>query len=240
MRIIGLLSWYQEDPAWLAECVASAARLCDHLIAVDGAYAEFPGSLAKPASGPEQSEIINRTAAGAGIGCTIHAPRQPWWGGEVAKRDFMFRLASTFAGPDDWYFVIDADEVLTTVPSDTKRRLADSEHNVAELILWERESQARVAEIVDTQADYLNPDRRLFRALPDLGVQQAHYVYTATVDGRTAVLRGNQSIQRLEPAEDLSDLRMEHRTHQRTQARKRLKREYYEILPDLEHAEALT
>ncbi|GAA1701587.1 hypothetical protein [Fodinicola feengrottensis] len=240
MKIIGLLCWYEEDPAWLAECVASAARLCDHLVAVDGAYAEFPGALAKPASGTEQAEIINRTAAGAGIGCTIHAPRLPWWSGEVGKRDFMFRLAATFADPDDWYLVIDADEVLTSIPSDTRRRLAETSDNVAELMLWERESQAAVAELVDTRGDYLNADRRLFRALPDLGVEQAHYVYTATLNGHKAVMRGNQSLQHLEPAADFTDLRMEHRTHQRTQSRKRLKRDYYSLLPDLEHVEALT
>src|SRR5882757_3150812 len=95
MKIIGLLNWYDEPNEWLAEWVASAARLCDHIVAVDGAYAEFPGSLTKPASSNEQAEIINRTAAGAGIGSTLHIPRQPWWSGEVGKRDFMFRLAST-------------------------------------------------------------------------------------------------------------------------------------------------
>src|SRR5882757_3984281 len=181
MKIIGLLNWYEEDPAWLAECVASISRVCDHLVAVDGAYAEFPGSLKKPASSNEQVEIINRTAAGAGMGVTLHVPRLPWFTGEVGKRNAMFRLASAFAEPDDFYLVLDADEVITNVPSDIRTRLADTPHSVAELMLYERESQAAVSALTDTGADYLNPDRRLFRALPDIGVVQNHYTYTSTI-----------------------------------------------------------
>jgi hypothetical protein len=39
MKIIGLLSFYDESPAWLSACVAGIGRWCDGLIAVDGAYA---------------------------------------------------------------------------------------------------------------------------------------------------------------------------------------------------------
>lgn len=228
MRVIGLLSWYEEPASWLAECVASAAKLCDHLVAVDGPYAAFPGAVAKPASGSEQAEVITHTAAGAGMGCTIHAPRRPWWGGEVAKRDFMFRLGMTFAEPGDWFLRIDADEVLTEVPVTTLDALAQADRDVAEVTLWERGC-------VDTR-DTL---RVLFRALPGIGVQQAHYLVTAPGEGRTRILCGDPARHYAEPAVDLWGVRLEHRSSQRSQVRRALKEQYYACLPQIEQVSAL-
>lgn len=229
MRVIGLLSWYEEPASWLAECVASAARLCDHMVAVDGPYADFPGALKKPASGSEQAEIIGHTAAGAGMGCTIHSPRTPWWGNEVEKRDAMFRLASTMVQPGDWFLRIDADEVLTQVPPDTKTLLAATPLDVAELMIWERGEEAGAS-----------PLRALFRALPGIGVQQAHYVVTAPgANGATRVLCGNEIKHRPEPAEALWDVRLEHRTRCRSAERWVLKNDYYAKLPEIEQVTEL-
>lgn len=238
MRVIGLLSWYEENPAWLAECVASAARLCDHLIAVDGPYALFPGAMRKPASGTEQADVILRTAAGAGMGCTIHQSRQVWWGDkwgpEVQKRDFMFQLGKTFAGPDDWFFRIDADEVLTDIPFDVRERLQNSEHDVAQVTIWEREAHGHVGEIVDTLGDYQSPFRCLFRNGPGLRIEQTHYT-VFTGDGRSRrTLNGLHQV----PVEDLLDMRLEHRTHLRTKARRRQKDEYNVHINTYEKAEA--
>lgn len=217
MRVVGLLSWYEEPASWLAETVASAARLCDHIIAVDGPYAQFPGALRKPASGSEQADVIAHAAAGAGIGCTIHTPRAPWWGGEVEKRDWMFRTAELITTDADWLLVIDADEVLSTVPPDTRDLLTQTDLDVAELRIWDRDG----SEILD---------RRLLRALRGLQVEGAHYVWTAP--GK--VLRGNQTLQELAPAAPLWDVRMEHRYRHRAQDRQADKRDYYAKLPDIE------
>lgn len=224
MRVIGLLSWYDENPSWLAECVASAAKLCDHLIAVDGPYALFPDSMIKPLSGPEQAETILRTAHGAGIGCTVHAPAQPWWGDQVEKRDFTFRLGETVADDGDWYLIIDGDEVLTKVPADTRAKLEDTACDVAEVMLWERNVHDRINELVDASPDYRHPLRRLYRALPDMHVTQAHYVITAG----DKVLSGAEHLHKLEPAEWLTDVVLEHRPHQRPWYRQDQKRRYYD------------
>lgn len=233
MRVIALLNWYEESPAWLAECVASAARLCDHLVAVDGPYFGFPGALQKPFSGTEQADTILHTAAGAGMGCTIHAPRRVWSGrngGEVAKRDFMFRLGMAFATPgEDWFLRIDADEVFTEVPADTKTRLADSEYDVGAVTLWEREASGHVGELVDTLNDYNQPLRCLFRALPGIHIEQTHY----TVIAGDKVLNGLREV----PAEDLGDVRLEHRTQLRTKARRRQKDQYNVLINDFEKVE---
>lgn len=223
MRVIALLNWYEEPAAWLAECVASAAKLCDHIIAVDGAYAAFPGALNKPRSGSEQADTIFHTATGAGIGCTIHTPREPWFGGEVQKRDFMFRLGETFATANDWYLRIDADEALTSVPHNARQRLAESEHDVAEVTIWERDTE-----------DYRSPFRCLFRALPGIRIEQAHYLVTVPDGGSRRVLNGDGVIHKNEAAESLHDIGLEHRTRKRLDGRKRLKKDYNAIVRDLE------
>lgn len=233
MRVIGLLSWYEEPAPWLAECVAGLAGLCDHLIAVDGPYALFPGASRKPASGSEQADTIARTAAGAGMGCTIHVPREPWWGNEVAKRDYMFRLAMTMAQPGvDWLLRVDADEVFTQVPVDTKKALGETEFDVAEVTMWERGIQ-------DGQ-DSQFPLRVLFRALPGIQVEQAHYVVTVPgQDGGKRVLVGNEIVHRAETAFPLWDVRLEHRTAQRPAMRRALKDQYYAQLPQIEQVSQL-
>jgi hypothetical protein len=233
MRVIGLLSWYEEPASWLAECVAGLAKLCDHLVAVDGPYARFPGAIRKPASGSEQADTIARTAAGAGIGCTIHAPRQPWWGNEVEKRGFMFDLAMTIAEPgNDWFVRVDADEVFTTVPPDTRALLAATERDVAEVTMWERG--------IDDGQDSQFPIRVAFRALPGIRIQQAHYVVTVPgPDGRVRALVGNDSVHKQEPAEPLWDVRLEHRTRQRPAMRRAAKDQYYAQLPEIEQVSEL-
>lgn len=229
MKVIGLLSWYEEPASWLAECVASAARLCDHLVAVDGPYALFPGALRKPSSGSEQAEVIAHAAAGAGMGCTVHTPNAPWWGNEVGKRDWMFRAGSLVAEPGDWFLRIDADEVLTQVPADARALLAATARDVAEVTMWERG---------DGQ-DSSFPLRVLFRALPGIGIEQAHYVVTAPGEGGTRVLCGNDTVHRAEPAEALWDVRLEHRTRQRSAMRRAQKDDYYRQLPGIEQVSAL-
>jgi len=233
VRVVSLLSWYEEHPSWLVECVASAARLCDHIIAVDGPYATFPGALRRPYSSTDQADAILRTAAGAGIGCTIHASRQPWFGGEVQKRDFMFRLGETFTTPEDWYLRIDADEILTSVPPGTRETLADSDLDVAEVSIWERPS-FQAENLTDMSGSNGIPFRCLFRALPGIGIEQTHYLVTVPTGGIPRVLVGDGVVHKQEPAEDLSDVILEHRTQQRSATRKTLKGDYYAGIGDLE------
>ncbi|MFF7966755.1 hypothetical protein ACFZC3_15485 [Streptomyces sp. NPDC007903] len=233
MKVIGLLSWYEEPASWLAECVAGMAKLCDHVVAVDGPYALFPGATRKPASGAEQADTIARTAAGAGIGCTIHIPRAPWWGNEVQKRSAMFDLAMTLAEPGvDWLVRVDADEVVTAAPPDTRELLAATEHDVAEVTMWERDT--------DSGQDSQFPIRVAFRALPGIRVEQAHYVVTVPrADGGRRVLVGNDTVHRAELAAPLWDVRLEHRTRQRPLMRRAAKDQYYAQLPQIEQVSPL-
>lgn len=214
MKVVALLNYYEENPSWLAETVASVSKLCSHIIAVDGAYASFPGALKKPYSGTEQADAIYHTAIGCGMGATIHAPRDVWWSGEVGKRDFMFRLGETLTTEDDWYLRIDADEILTEVPVGARTELETTAYDVAEVTLWER------------QYDGEGIFRCLFRAKRGLQIKGNHY----TVVDDDTVLNGNMQV----PALPLPWMRLEHRSHMRPVERQRLKKSYYALIPDLE------
>lgn len=241
MKVIGLLNWYNEDPEWLSDCVSSLTGLCDHLIAVDGPYAVYPGGLDKPYSDLEQVDAIRRAAGDMGL--TIHAPRRPWRDNEVGKRDFMFRLGATFADADDWYLRIDADEVVTKVPVTARQQLVETGHSVAAVTMWTREiadwhasclaSGVKVGPLTDYESRF----RCLFRALPGIRIEQAHYLVTAPVGGRRRVLRGHPKVHAEEPAEPLLGLRIEHRTNRRSEAEKRLKSAYGEVMSQIEQLE---
>lgn len=221
MRIVALLSWYDEPTDWLRECVRSAALFCDHLIAVDGAYADFPGGREKPTSPPAQAEAI--LVASGDMGCTLHRRPTPW-GGEVAKRNHLFRLAE--AEGADWAFRIDADEVVTDVPGDLREQLArTSQHVGTATFMFEA-----------TPGWPLTPSqlRVLFRVLPGIGVSGAHSRVVVALDGRRVSLAG-PDLGRCEPAETVEGLRMLHRTHERTPERQARKSDYYQLLPALEH-----
>lgn len=218
VRIIAVLSWYDEPVEWLRECVASAARFCDHLIAVDGPYAAFPGASEMPSSPPDQVDAVRE----AWPGCTVRTRSVPW-DGEVAKRDYMFRLA--VAESADWVFRIDADEIVTDVPGDLRERLARTPLHVAE--------SSFMYEAVPGWPLALTRLRCLFRAIPGIGVSGAHSRVVAEVDGKTVMLAG-PDLTACEEAEPLDDLRVLHRSHQRSLERQSRKAEYYQLLPTLE------
>lgn len=226
MKVYGLLSWYQESALWLAAAVTSAAKLCDHIIAVDGAYLLYPDGT--PRSGAEQSAVIQEVAHANGMGCTIHTPNTVWEGNEVEKRAFLFSLAETVATPnEDWYFVLDADVVLEDVPEDTRDRLAATELDAAEVKMYERDDvytdpkKAKAAMSMEWPVNNFRC-RCIYRAIPGLTVRGNHYTYV-TPDDRKLWSNDGKQVEAL----DLTDLRCEHRTNFRELVRRNTQRDYY-------------
>jgi hypothetical protein len=228
-RVIGLLSWYSESAVWLAATVASAAKVCDHLVAVDGAYLLYPDGRNR--SGSEQAAIITDVATAHGMGVTVHTPQTVWEGNEVEKRSFMFRLAEAVATPNkDWYLILDGDEVVLDVPSDFKQRLAATDLDAGEVTFWEHQDPhqdpklAEAARQFEWSGHHRYPIRTLFRAIPGLRVETNHYTYV-TPDGRQ--LWGNQTEGEQVEALDCRDLLVEHRTFMRDLARRASAQRYY-------------
>lgn len=231
MRIIGLLSWYDEAPSWLAATVAAAAPMLDHLVAVDGAYALYPDGRAR--SEPMQAEVVMRTCDAAGIGLTLHRPQERWHGNETHKRTYAFALANAEAQPGrDWVFVIDGDDVVTRIPSDLRPRLKATERDAAEVTLWEREAWVEKTPEA-SQGLNLPPitrqhQRRLYRAADEITVTGSHFVYLAKRGDEYSYLWGPNTFP-LVAAADFTDIEIEHRSRHRDRARRESAAEYYRV-----------
>ena len=234
MRLIGILNWYDEAPSWLAACVSSMIQHAeiDHLIAVDGAYALLPGG--RPFSGFEQHQVIDEICRGSSCGLTLFAPQEPWLGNEVEKRSFGFRLAEQHAEiGEDWYFVMDADEVVTSALG-LKQILSETEHDVGETWFYERfdpfltPGSEAVAHKVNMPREARMPVRSVFRALPRLHVESKHFTYI-TDNGFILWNGGNGGEV---PAVD-TRCEIEHRTRLRDIARKEQQAAYYKRRDEL-------
>jgi hypothetical protein len=214
MRLVALLSWFDENPAWLAEVVASLAGTVDHIVAVDGSYALYPE--ARGSSGTEQADAVTGTAQGARMGVTLHVPQWPWVGNEVEKRTAMFALGHLAAEPgEDWLVVVDADEVWTHTAG-LRDALARTDLDVAEVLLYERVAQG------DHELNR-SMIRKCFRAQPDgIRLVGTHCHYEAAV-GALWNSHGPQV-----PAEQLMDVRVRHRPAGREAYRTRRRLAYYD------------
>jgi hypothetical protein len=238
-RIIGLLSWYDESPTFLASCVASIAPHIDHLVAVDGAYIQFPDG--KGRSDRTQPEVIEAICEGAGISCTIHRPAEPYYGNEVEKRSLLFKIAAAFAEPyQDWYWIIDADCIVTDCPPNLRDELVDAVEDgayAADVVLWERRDYigdvpdiARGMELPTESQQYLTC---MFRVLRGMQVVGAHYVYGGFKEDGSFTYVWGPHFMGTEPRVQLPQIRVEHRSHYRDLYRKNLSKSYYKVRDEL-------
>ena len=236
MKIIGALSWYDESPSWLAACVASIAPHIDHLVAVDGAYAHYPD--ARAVSDRLQAETIVATCEAAGIGCTLHRPSTYWVGGEVEKRSALFRFCQAHRdGFDDWYWVIDADCVVSACPPDLRDRLAATDANCVQVMLWERRDwlgdHPEVAQTMVLPTAGEQTMRMLFRALKDLQVVGTHYTYGGwDADGEWRYVWGSRVLQPDDP-DTFHEVKVEHRSIWRDKYRRDNAQAYYNVRDEL-------
>lgn len=199
-RVIGILSWFDESPTWLAATIASMARVCDHIVAVDGRYAHYEDRRLR--SGAEQHDAIVETARGCGIGLTLHSGNHVW-NTEMAKRTHCFRLASLEAEPfRDWLFILDGDEVLVESPSwirDQLGHLADEGINVVGVDLHEvvdphdNPEKSELGRRLELDYEYCTTSPRFWRVLDDMRVDGQHFHYTGIDEhGQRVVLWGQQ------------------------------------------------
>ena len=215
MRIVALLAFYDEQPAWLHQAITSLQLAdVDHLIACDGAFRLYPDGKAR--SPLEQHEAIHRAAETLGVGLTLHTPVGVWVGNECEKRSKLFQLGDTEAEPNrDWFMVWDADQILTDCPADLKQQLATTTLDVGEATFSEPHPELK-------RRDF--PIPIFFRAIPGIQVEGNHFTYK-TRDGR--FLWVNASTDDLESRLDLRAVKVEHLTHYRDLDRRVAASEYY-------------
>lgn len=220
MKLVALLSWYDEPVEELVNLINSlpAAGVTD-VVAVDGAYALYPDG--EPRSAPEQQRIIVLACQHHGLGVTVHVPQERWAGNEVQKRTFLFALGWAVADEGDWFWVLDADEVITEAPANLHERLQACEHDAVEVEVFDTmAARARLPHWPERFAM-----RQLFRAQP-IHLETNHITYM-TADGRRLWgYDGNETP--AEPCLDLTDcIVVEHRPDRRSRDRLRDKLVYY-------------
>lgn len=217
-KIVALLAWYDETPAWLERCVTSLAKVpIDHLIALDGAYGLYPGG--KPLSGREQRNTITTAAAEAGFSAEVHAPLKVW-PTELVKRDYLFRMAERHTTPKDWYMIVDADEYVDEA-ADTRPVLAGTPFDVAAVDLHEPGHPHGTI--------HYPTFPMFFRAIRGLHCDTAHFRYR-TPDGR--LLWGDAVRDRCEPRQ-MTGMRVIHETQLRPVDRRRAAVEYYKTRDEI-------
>lgn len=238
-KIVGILSWFDESPTWLSATVASLARICDHVVAVDGRYLHYDDP--RVSSSLAEHDAILQTARGCGIGLTLDIPTRAW-ATELEKRTRSFQLAQLVADAHrDWFIVLDGDEVLTETPS--------KEGTIAEL---EKAADAGVRTVTVTLRDIADPHYdaqrtrfgmdlrvehvidcrvpRLFRFPENLRVVGYHYNYVGEDEhGEPVELWGcDEAVEhRTQWACFTSDVVIEHRHEQRPLVRKERRSQYY-------------
>lgn len=196
MKIAGVLCWYDESPATLAVAVAGMARVCDVIVAVDGAYALFPGARAR--SHPDQAEAILNAAETQGAACLVHRPNEVFFGNEVEKRQLSVDLAGRLLTPGrDWVLVFDADfQLMICEPDLVRQTLEETERNVvtytildgADLLADPATFAVALADDVDTE--WTVRDREIFRYTDDLAYGPAHYFVSGSYGYGLEWLRG--------------------------------------------------
>ncbi len=169
MNIYALLSWFDESPDHLKRCVTSLKGFADCIVTLDGGYATFPDAW--PLSPVYQRVALGDAIRSLGVPYKMGEPWRVWQGGEVEKRAKLFELGRTAgATADDWFLIIDADMSLSEFTADARELLAASDRDVAEV----RFQNVQVDGMVAGTYRF----RSLFRALPGLTVERAHYLYT--------------------------------------------------------------
>jgi hypothetical protein len=213
MRIVALLSWYDEDPAWLKRCVESLAKVgVSDLFAADGAYELYPE--AKERSSDEQVIAIAQAAKHTGIEIHDAYPVEPWRT-EIAKRNFLFAWGEDFTDEQDWYMVIDADEYVLEAPTDLADQLAATSFDVGAVELIEP------GHALGTMHFPTFP--MFFRAIRGLRCVGEHFNYR-TPDGRN--LWGDAKRQQLEPRH-MTGVKVMHESELRSTERRKKAQAYY-------------
>ena len=216
VKVYALLSFFDENPEHLRECVTSCAKVADHVVAVDGRYALYPDTRVR--SPVSNANAIRGACAKAGLGLTLHTPNAPYAGGEVEKRAFMFRLAEGLTTPDDWYLIVDGDMLVHQVSDQARDILASANYPDTGEVLWQD---------IGPWGTPSNGHRfrSFFRALRGLTVRDTHWLYMCGNRYMWHVPSGDIAT---EPALDLiQHVTLHHRRHDRSEERDARQDAYY-------------
>lgn len=218
MRIIALLSWYDEPLPSLAACLTTL-RLklgVDHLVALDGRYALYPSE--QDVSPPDQVAALHAASQQLGMTADVIVPDGPW-PGEVEKRTALFAYGLERAEEGDWFIVMDADQVIAEA-GDVRPALTTTDRDVAEVTFRDVTQGEMLPEGFPSQFAM----RIMFRAQRITVV--GHHAYYVAEDGRTLWSADTRNDQ-VESLDLTREILVDHRPQARPQARLLAKHVYY-------------
>jgi hypothetical protein len=161
--------------------------IADRIVALDGAYARWPGGKAK--SPPEQAQAIRDAAAEVGLEAIVKIPTR-LWAGQVGKRSALIALA---AKDSDWVQVVDADHVphgtRETVRDALEHRCTDDVYDLPFFTPANPEVEAP-HEWHAGMAGQTFSIPLLYRVLPKMRYERFHWWLSAEKDGRPVWLMG--------------------------------------------------
>ena len=219
MKIIACLSYFDEDPDLLTECIGRLKEVgVDHLVAVDGPYDLYPAE--RQVSPFETVRAILDACGSQGPDVTLRG-KSGWEGNEVEKRNYMLEVALSIAEEGDWLLVVDADhmwELIEPESGSLKERLGVTSLDVAEVGF----------------ADWLGSDpnwyeaRLLNRAVPGMHYVGAHWRLRFPDGKDSAVLRNGAKAGDKETLDLRSFARVRHLVYQLSPERRERQAKYYQ------------
>ncbi len=217
VALTGMISFYDEDPAWVYSSVRDLMLLgVTRIVAVDGAYELYPGGTAR-----SRRETID-ALCGHNVDLLFYQPRETWCGNEVQKRQFMLDQAIACSETwVDWLVVWDADYQLVDAPSllrlpgVIKQSLTDCDKDFASVSFSE-----------SAENNGWHPLRIFMRAQPGMRMDGNHHTYLTPSGHRSQILE--RPVPLAAGALDLGSIKVKHRVHERDPERRAKQTTYYE------------
>jgi hypothetical protein len=220
MRLIATLSFFDEEPELLRECISRLRTIgVDVLVAVDGPYDLYP-SEKQGSSFETVKAILDEADTSLGL---ILRNKASWVGNEVEKRNYMLEIALSIAKEGDWLLVVDSDHMWEMVEPKTrslKDWLQATAYDVA---------QVGIAECaLDAEQEYWYEARLLLRAKPGMRYDGSHWRVRFTDGFAVATLKaGDQASDKY--VRDLTDVaRVRHVVYEQPPERRERQTTYYE------------
>ena len=228
MIITAALCWWNESPELLRECIAGIAQVADRVIALDGAFARYPGATIR--SDPNQAAAIRSACEDAGLECLILEPDR-LWAGQVEKRTYLLTIAAVGS---DWLVIVDSDHIISADRACIRDELARTRYDVLDVPMYTPANPDRpLLECAPSQWHIEQIDGPkwhplIVRAFPGLMVERHHWWISALVRGQRVWLwPGEDDGRPTLPSDRVrSPYRIEHRCMFRSVEQVRAERAY--------------
>jgi len=191
--VTAMLSWFDEPPELLRQCVRGASTICDRIVAADGAYDLVPGK--KAVSPHSQRKAIEQTAGKCGM--EVEFLRSRIWAGQVEKRNAVLQVAKNGS---DWVMTLDADWRISgdkiAIREQLRHFLANGYEEIAVNFVTpddpSRPLEQKAANVWHIQqAGTQQHLSFIYRAMPKMEYRRNHWsLYCESEDGREVALFG--------------------------------------------------